>query len=78
MTKQKEQQIYIVEYIDSNIMNDQSSEIVEPTVIKAVGFVLKHDPNFITLARELIDDEYRGQVSIPADSLIQVIKLQEK
>lgn len=55
----------IVKYIDSNIINEQTNEIVKPVIITAVGFVIEETDNYITIAREIIDNEYRGQVSIP-------------
>lgn len=67
--------IYKITYKDSNIMNDQSSEVVKPANIIAVGFVLEHKSTHITLARELVDDEYRGQISIPIESIEEIVKV---
>ena len=60
----------IVEYIDSHLIDEQTSEIVQPVKITAIGFVVEETDEYITLAREVIGDEYRGQVSIPKISIL--------
>ena len=54
-----------IKYIDSQLINEQTEEIAKPQLIVATGFVIAETNDYITLAREVIDKEYRGQVSIP-------------
>ena len=55
----------IIKYIDSNLIDEQTFEVAKPLVVTATGFVVEETDDFITLARELIGDDYRGQVAIP-------------
>lgn len=59
-----------VEYIDSSIINEQTDEVARPETIKAVGYLIKEAEEYITLSRELVGSEYRGQVSIPKVAII--------
>lgn len=72
--EKKEKKIVEVEYIDSNILNEQSDHVIKPETIQAIGYLVEETDEYITIARELIDDEYRGQVSISKVA----VKLQEK
>jgi hypothetical protein len=60
-----------VTYIDSNLINEQTSEIAKPVEIKAVGYLVSETDIYITLAREIVESEYRGQISIPKISIIE-------
>lgn len=56
----------LIEYIDSNLIHEQTDFIAEPAPMKAIGFLIKETDEFITLAMELTgSDEYRGQLSVP-------------
>ena len=59
-----------VKYIDSNLINDQTDFIAKPEIITAVGFVVEETDEYITIARELVGNEYRGQLSIPKVAII--------
>lgn len=59
-----------VTYIDSALIEVQTSEIAMPKKIIATGFLIKETSEYITLAREIVGDEYRGQISIPKVSII--------
>lgn len=59
-----------ITYIDSALIDDQTDEIAKPCKIKATGFLIKETEDYIVLARELVDEEYRGQVAIPKRSII--------
>lgn len=72
--EKKEKKIVEVEYIDSNILNEQSDYVIKPETIQAIGYLVEETDEYITIARELIDSEYRGQLSIPKVA----VKLQEK
>ena len=61
-----------IEYTDSNIINEQTSEIVKPEIIQAVGYLIKDGQDYITIAREVIKNEYRGQLSIPRVAIIHI------
>ncbi len=61
----------IIEYIDSNCIDDQADEIVQPVEITAIGFVIEETEDHITLAREIIGDEYRGQIAIPKVAIVK-------
>jgi hypothetical protein len=67
--------IAVIEYIDSNMTHEQTSEIVKPEPITTVGFVIDEKDEYITLAAELIGGEYRRQVSIPK---VAVLKTKSK
>lgn len=54
-----------VKYIDSNMINEQTDIIAKPQIIEAVGFLVEETKEYITLAREKIGEEWRGQISIP-------------
>lgn len=59
-----------VSYIDSNIIEEQTNQVAEPVKITAIGFLVKETNEYITIAREKIGDEWRGQVSIPKKAII--------
>ena len=54
-----------IKYIDSQLIDEQTDEVAKPQLVEATGFVIAENDEYITLARELIGEEYRGQVSIP-------------
>lgn len=58
-----------IKYLDSNIIEEQTSEVAIPVKITAIGFIVKETENYITLAREQVGDEWRGQISIPKKSI---------
>ena len=60
-----------IKYLDSNIDSGQTNEILEPVVIEAIGFVIKETNEYITLAMEIIEKEYRGQLSIPKIAILK-------
>lgn len=62
--------IKTIKYIDSNLIDSQTDEIAEPVVINATGYVIKETDEYIVLARELIEDNYRGQVAIPKVAIL--------
>lgn len=61
-----------VKYIDSAITAEQSSDIATPFQMTAVGFVIKENHEFITLAQEVMSNgDFRGQISIPIVAIIK-------
>lgn len=66
-----------VKYTDSNLIEEQTEVIAEPVDIEACGFLVKETDSMITLARECIGDEFRGQISIPKSTIIKVYELQQ-
>lgn len=58
-----------IDWVDSNIAESQTYEIVEPVLIRTVGYCIHDSIEYITLARDLIDGEYRGQISIPKECI---------
>ena len=58
-------------YIDSNIINEQTDEIVEPEEIRAIGYLVEETRNYVTITRELVNSEYRGQISIPKVAILK-------
>ena len=61
-----------ITYIDSNIIEGQTDEVAEPAEIEAIGFVVEISSEYITIAREKMDKEWRGQLSIPIKSILEV------
>ena len=60
-----------ITYMDSAIIESQTDEICEPTEIVATGFIVKETNDYLTIARELVGKEYRGQLSIPKVAIIR-------
>lgn len=60
-----------ISYIDSSVIHGQTEEIATPLVLTTVGFVIKETDEYITLAAELVGDEYRRQISIPKIAIIK-------
>jgi hypothetical protein len=60
----------VIKYIDSSLINDQTDEVAKPQIIIACGFVVAETDEYITLSREIIDEEFRGQVAIPKVAII--------
>ena len=60
-----------IKYIDSSINSEQSNKIEAPFEIEAVGFVIEETDKHITLAQELIEGEFRGQLSIPKVAILK-------
>jgi len=56
-----------VTWVDSSIMEGQigRADLPTPTEIYSVGFIVDETDDYVTLARERMDDDYRGLVSIP-------------
>jgi hypothetical protein len=56
-----------VEWIDSKMYFEQVSEggIEAPCIVTSVGYLVKDDPDWIAIARESIDGEWRGVIAIP-------------
>lgn len=61
-----------INYTDSVTLNEQTDEIAEVEEIIAVGFIVSDTKDSITIARELIGREYRGQLAIPKRSIIGI------
>ena len=61
-----------IKYIDSCIISEQTDVIAKPTKIDAIGFLVKETKDYITIARERIRGEWRGQVSIPKVAILNV------
>ena len=59
-----------IKYIDSNLINEQTDFIAKPKIITAIGFVVEETDEYITIAREIVADEYRGQLSIPKVAIL--------
>ncbi len=66
----------IVYYHDSNLIDEQTDKMACIARITAIGFVLRDSEECIILARELIGDEYRGQIAIPKKSIFKIEKLE--
>lgn len=64
-------EIKTIKYIDSNMIHEQTDEIAKPVVNIAVGFVIEETKDHITLAAELVEKEYRRQLSIPKVAIIK-------
>jgi len=60
-----------VTYIDSCTIDTQTSEVAKPMTIEATGFKVRETDEYITIAREKIGDEWRGQLSIPKVAVIK-------
>ena len=64
--------VYII-YEDSAISSSQTDEIIAPAVIHCLGFVIRSNKKYITLAQEVVinepDKEVRAQVSIPKSAI---------
>lgn len=56
-----------IRWVDSNHSPHQMSEdeLLEPVEIISVGFLVKETKDYVVLARELIEDDYRGVIAIP-------------
>ncbi len=59
-----------IKYIDSNLINDQTDFIAKPEIITSIGFVIKETDDYITITREIVGEEYRGQLSIPKVAIL--------
>lgn len=60
-------QIKKVKWIDSSIQEHQVDhhDFPKPTIITSIGFVVEYTDDYITLARDIVDKDYRGLVCIP-------------
>lgn len=74
-TKTENDGIVVVHWIDSNIMHDQTNEVVEPVTIQTVGYLIQDKVRSVTVARDLINDEWRGQISIPRECIMSIRKV---
>jgi len=61
--------VRVIDWVDSNIIETQTYDIAKPTLIRTIGFVVADEIDYITVARDLIDDEFRGQISIPKECI---------
>jgi len=58
--------IAVVVYVDSALEDAQTGTVITPAdAVEVVGFLLRDEPEYVTLTRELMGEQYRGQVSIP-------------
>jgi len=62
-------------WIDSSCNHDQTSEIEEPFEMKVVGYLIKDAKEYITLAFELCNQDYRNQLSIPKVCIKMITEL---
>ena len=60
----------VIRYVDSQIIEQQTDSVAKPQEIIVVGFIVSETENYITLAREIIGNEYRGQISIPKEAIL--------
>lgn len=60
-----------IKFIDSATTDEQSATPTRPLIIEAVGFLIDETDIYITIARELLGNEYRGQLSIPKVAIIK-------
>lgn len=74
-----------VTYWDSATCEHQTDEIIKPSQIEAVGFLVGQSKDYITLAREIINPDavndmptYTGQLSVPKDCIIKFVEVHEK
>jgi predicted transcriptional regulator len=71
--------IKLIEWRDSNIYSGQLSEedTFEVAIIKTVGFIVKdaHKDGYLVVAREKVDEEYRGVIVIPQENIRKISNL---
>lgn len=48
----------------------QTDEILTPSEIESVGFLLEENEDHVTICRDIVDGEYRGQLSIPRENIL--------
>lgn len=68
----------VVNYVDSNMIHEQTDEIIEPEICRTIGYLIKEDDDYITLAAELIGKEYRRQISIPRVAILDSWEIFQK
>lgn len=83
MKRKLEKTIVRVIYWDSTTYEHQTDEIILPSKIEAVGFLIHLSKDHITLAREVINPDaindmptYTGQLSIPKKCIITFVELE--
>jgi hypothetical protein len=53
------------------ITQTDSDTKYEPCIIKSIGFVIEETKSHITLAGDLVDDDYRRVIVIPKENIIK-------
>ena len=69
-----------VRWIDSKVYLDQvpEGEIEPPCQVTSVGYLVKEFPEWIAIARERIDGEWRGVITIPKVAIEETKELKEE
>lgn len=65
-------EVRVVSWIDSSLQNVQvgREDYPKPALITSVGFVVEETDEYLTLARDdMDDDDYRGLLCIPKECL---------
>lgn len=62
-----------IRWIDSSIQDDQVDHhnFPKPTNAVSVGFIIEETDDYITLARDALDKDYRGLICIPKIAIIE-------
>lgn len=55
---------------------EQTGEVIKPVEIEIVGYLVYEDDTCVTLAMELVGDEFRNQVSIPKVAILDSRSIQ--
>lgn len=55
---------------DSTIINEQTNEVPEVTILETVGHLIEESGDRVTIARDKIGLEYRGVISIPKENIL--------
>jgi hypothetical protein len=68
-----------VSWIDSKTVLSQitEDELPKPCVIDSVGFLVEETDEYITLARERIDSDWRGVIAIPKCCVKEIKDVQD-
>lgn len=74
-SEELDRDIVYIHWVDSNIMHDQTSEVIKPATIQTVGYLIQEKGEYVTVARDLIDEEWRGQISIPRECIMSIRKV---
>lgn len=61
--------VAVVVYVDSAIEDAQTGTLCRPMESDACGFLIRDEPGYVTLSREIMGEEYRGQLSIPREAI---------
>jgi hypothetical protein len=69
--------LYQVTWVDSTLVNGQIGvdDLPKPTMVDSVGYLVEETKEYITLARDVMGNDWRGVLCIPrccVDSCIEV------